>query len=170
MNLKRLRFVRYFVGLQKHLSMDETVYYMKNLLLKVVTETSYSDVKKLCGLFFSSELEFIFTCISIMWSPNRIVRFKGAFPDKKSTTWKRKNKKDFFIIFDPLFYVNKRWVGVEKHQFQLLTIIIIIIIVGLLLLPFFLVSNDYFSKTFLAKFASILRKDLVQLWCLNWSW
>ena len=28
--------------------------------------------------------------ISIMWSPSRIVRFNGAFPDKKSTTWNNK--------------------------------------------------------------------------------
>ena len=26
------------------------------------------------------------SCISIMWSPNRIVRFKGAFPERKSFT------------------------------------------------------------------------------------
>ena len=28
------------------------------------------------------------SCISIIWSPNRIVKFNGAFPDRKSTTWK----------------------------------------------------------------------------------
>ena len=30
------------------------------------------------------------SCISIIWSPKRIVKFNGAFPDRKSTTWKIK--------------------------------------------------------------------------------
>ena len=32
------------------------------------------------------------SCMSIMWSPSRMVRLRGAAPDKKSFTWNRNNK------------------------------------------------------------------------------
>jgi hypothetical protein len=38
-------------------------------------------------------------CISIMWSPRRIVKFNGALPDKKSLTWEQK-KKNIYIRYN----------------------------------------------------------------------
>lgn len=47
------------------------------------------DAPPVCGRFDVPDDDTVDSCnwISIMWSPNLIVRFSGALPDRKSLTW-----------------------------------------------------------------------------------